>query len=178
MDIISMAQHASPKPSGQMEFLRAQFTILSSCVKRMPSSSSNFPKSSGLSSVAFFPTAMLIPRPLSDSYFLTKSGEPQISTRTMETFLDRLENRLFPDDSPPDMRETLLLGRAVESAFQTRVTESHVAKLAGIVELVIPLHFHPRQPARLESPQRRKVRSLRASDDGDLNAQGLAAAYT
>src|SRR5712692_6996832 len=158
MDIISMAQHASPKPSGQMEFLRAQFTILSSCVKRMPSSSSNFPKSSGLSSVAFFPTAMLIPCPLSDSYFLTKSGEPQIATRTIESFLDRLENSLFPDDFPPDICETLLLGGAVERAFQIRVTESHMPKLTGIVELVVPLYFHPRQPARLESTQRRKVR--------------------
>src|SRR2546427_10658134 len=94
----------------------------------------------------------------------------------MDSLLEPPENRLFPDDSPPDIRETLLLGRAVESAFQTRVTESHVAKLAGIVELVIPLYFHPRQPARLESTQRGKVRSLRARDDGDLHAQGLAAA--
>ena len=30
MDIISMAQQARPKPSGQMELLRAQFTALSS----------------------------------------------------------------------------------------------------------------------------------------------------
>src|SRR2546422_7272930 len=129
----------------------------------MPSSSSSFPKSSGLSSVAFFPTAMLIPRPLIDSYFLTKNGEPQISTRTMETFLDCLENRLFPDDSPPDICETLLLGGGIERAFQTCVTESHVAKLAGIVDLVVPLHFHPRQPARLVSTQRRKVRRDRKS---------------
>src|SRR6202011_1118816 len=33
MDIISMAQHAKPKPSGQMELLRAQFTALSSWAK-------------------------------------------------------------------------------------------------------------------------------------------------
>src|SRR5216684_3956838 len=109
MDIISMAQHASPKPSGQMEFLRAQFTILSSCVKRMHSSSSNFPKSSGLSSVEFFNTAMLIPCPLHEPYFLTNHRDPQISTFPAQTFLDFLENRLFPDDSPPDIREPLLL---------------------------------------------------------------------
>src|SRR3974390_303925 len=51
MDIISMAQHARPKPSGQMELLRAQFTALSSWVKIMPSSWRSLPKSSGLVSV-------------------------------------------------------------------------------------------------------------------------------
>src|SRR5215469_1618639 len=37
IDIISMAQQASPNDIGQMEFFRAQFTALSSVVKRMPS---------------------------------------------------------------------------------------------------------------------------------------------
>ena len=37
IDIISMAQHARPNDMGQMEFLRAQFTALSSEVRRMPS---------------------------------------------------------------------------------------------------------------------------------------------
>jgi len=37
MDIISMAQQASPKVMGQMEFLRAQFTALSSVVSTIPS---------------------------------------------------------------------------------------------------------------------------------------------
>ena len=37
IDIISMAQQASPKVMGQMEFLRAQFTALSSVVSTMPS---------------------------------------------------------------------------------------------------------------------------------------------
>jgi hypothetical protein len=37
IDIISMAQHASPKLMGQMEFLRAQFTARSSVVNTMPS---------------------------------------------------------------------------------------------------------------------------------------------
>ena len=37
MDIISMAQQASPNVMGQMEFLRAQLTALSSVVNRMPS---------------------------------------------------------------------------------------------------------------------------------------------
>jgi len=37
IDIISMAQHARPNDMGQMEFLRAQFTALSSVVSRMPS---------------------------------------------------------------------------------------------------------------------------------------------
>src|SRR5579883_2452602 len=37
IDIISMAQHARPNVIGQMEFLRAQLTALSSVVKIMPS---------------------------------------------------------------------------------------------------------------------------------------------
>src|ERR1035441_6220450 len=37
IDIISMAQQASPKVMGQMEFLRAQFTAWSSFVSTMPS---------------------------------------------------------------------------------------------------------------------------------------------
>src|SRR5690242_8724545 len=37
IDIISMAQQASPNVIGQIEFLRAQFTALSSVVSRMPS---------------------------------------------------------------------------------------------------------------------------------------------
>src|ERR1700682_715010 len=59
IDIISIAQQARPKPSGQIELLRAQFTILSSCAKRMPSSSSSLPKSSGLVSVALLPSDVL-----------------------------------------------------------------------------------------------------------------------
>src|SRR6266571_3348611 len=60
MDIISMAQQARPKPRGQMELLRAQFTALSSVVKMMPSSSRSFPKSSGLVSVTCLPRDTLI----------------------------------------------------------------------------------------------------------------------
>src|SRR5580692_11480139 len=60
MDIISMAQQARPKPRGQMELLRAQFTALSSVVKMMPSSSSRLPKSSGLVSVTCLPSDVLI----------------------------------------------------------------------------------------------------------------------
>src|SRR5262245_33124512 len=60
MDIISMAQQARPKPKGQMELLRAQFTALSSCVKMMPSSWSRLPKSSGLVNVRCFPREVLI----------------------------------------------------------------------------------------------------------------------
>ena len=37
MDIISMAQQASPKLIGQMEFLRAQLTAWSSVVSTIPS---------------------------------------------------------------------------------------------------------------------------------------------
>src|ERR1019366_1390865 len=37
MDIISMAQQASPKVMGQMEFLRAQLRALSSEMRTMPS---------------------------------------------------------------------------------------------------------------------------------------------
>src|SRR5689334_19096312 len=37
IDIISIAQQASPKDIGQIEFLRAQFTALSSVVSRIPS---------------------------------------------------------------------------------------------------------------------------------------------
>src|SRR5919201_1136502 len=60
MDIISIAQQARPNPRGQMELLRAQFTALSNCVKMMPSSWSRLPKSSGLVSVACFPSEVLI----------------------------------------------------------------------------------------------------------------------
>src|SRR5260370_19745024 len=60
MDIISIAQHARPSPSVQIELLRAQFTALSSVVKMMPSSSSNLPKSSGLVSVTCLPNDVLI----------------------------------------------------------------------------------------------------------------------
>src|SRR6266403_2017990 len=60
MDIISMAQQARPKLSGQMELLRAQFTALSSVVKMMPSSCRRSPKSSGLVSVACLPRDTLI----------------------------------------------------------------------------------------------------------------------
>src|SRR5262249_6336447 len=60
MDIISMAQQAKPKPRGQIELLRAQFTALSSVVKMMPSSSSSLPKSSCLVGVTCLPIAVLI----------------------------------------------------------------------------------------------------------------------
>ncbi len=52
MLIISIAQHASPKENGQMEEDRAQFTALSSVVKKMPSSSACIvPAAPGRSSV-------------------------------------------------------------------------------------------------------------------------------
>src|SRR5882724_8446986 len=60
MDIISIAQQARPKPRGQIELLRAQFTALSSVVKMIPSSSSNLPKSSGFVSVTCLPSDVLI----------------------------------------------------------------------------------------------------------------------
>src|SRR5262245_3213789 len=60
IDIISMAQQASPKPRGQMELLRAQLTALSSVVKMMPSSSSSLPKSSGRVSVTCLPRDVLM----------------------------------------------------------------------------------------------------------------------
>src|SRR6266481_1467019 len=60
MDIISMAQQARPKLSGQMELLRAQFTALSSVVKMMPSYSSRSPKSLGLVGVACLPRDTVI----------------------------------------------------------------------------------------------------------------------
>src|SRR6201999_638840 len=60
MDIISMAQQARPKPRGQIELRRAQFTALSSVVKMMPSSSRSLPKSSGLVRVTFLPRDVLI----------------------------------------------------------------------------------------------------------------------
>src|SRR2546423_11224565 len=63
MDIMSIAQQAKPKPSGQMELLRAQFTALSSVVKMMPSSSRRSPKSSGLVSVTCLPRDTLIRSP-------------------------------------------------------------------------------------------------------------------
>src|SRR5881227_795379 len=76
MDIISMAQQAKPKPSGQMELLRAQFTALSRVVKMMPSSSSRFPKSLGLVSVTCLPSEVLIVfRP---GYFRTGGGGRQM----------------------------------------------------------------------------------------------------
>src|ERR1700674_5327522 len=76
MDIISMAQQAKPKPSGQMELLRAQFTALSSVVKMMPSSSRRFPKSSGLVSVTCLPSDVLMVFCL--SHFRTGNGWRQI----------------------------------------------------------------------------------------------------
>src|SRR6266481_1096328 len=60
MDIISMAQQARPKLSGQMELLRAQFTALSRVVKTMPSSCRRLPKSSGLVSVTCLPRDVLM----------------------------------------------------------------------------------------------------------------------
>src|SRR5258706_7617527 len=60
IDIISIAQHAKPNPSGQIELLRAQFTALSKVVKMIPSSSSNLPKSSGFVSVTCLPSDVLI----------------------------------------------------------------------------------------------------------------------
>ena len=56
----SVEQQAKPKPSGQMELLRAQFTALSRVVKMMPSSSRRFPKSSGLVSVTCLPSDVLM----------------------------------------------------------------------------------------------------------------------
>src|SRR5438445_9650394 len=79
MDIISMAQQASPKPSGQMELLRAQFTALSSVVKMMPSSSRRFPKSSGFVSVTCLPRDVLMVFRL--RYFRTAGGWTQIANR-------------------------------------------------------------------------------------------------
>src|SRR5260370_8362208 len=76
MDIISMAQQASPKPSGQMELLRAQFTALSSVVKMMPSSSRSLPKSPGLVSVTCLPSEVLMVFCL--KYFRTGKGWRQI----------------------------------------------------------------------------------------------------
>src|SRR5258707_15181114 len=76
MDIISMAQQARPKLSGQMELLRDQFTALSSVVKMMPSSSSSLPKSPGLVSVTCLPRDVLIVPRL--HYFRTLGGERQI----------------------------------------------------------------------------------------------------
>src|SRR5467141_2372875 len=60
IDIISIAQHAKPNPSGQIELFRAQFTALSSVVKMIPSSSSSLPKSSGFVSVTCFPNDVLM----------------------------------------------------------------------------------------------------------------------
>src|SRR5260370_20207997 len=76
MDIISMAQQAKPKLSGQMELLRDQFTALSSVVKMMPSSSSNLPKSPGLVSVTCLPRDVLMVLRL--EYFRTLGRERQI----------------------------------------------------------------------------------------------------
>ena len=46
--IISIAQQARPKLSGQMEFARAQFTMLSMVVNRTPRSTSSRVRSSSL----------------------------------------------------------------------------------------------------------------------------------
>src|ERR1700736_3152966 len=86
MDIISMAQQARPKPSGQMELLRAQFTALSRVVKMIPSSARRFPKSSGFVSVTCLPSDVLMVFRL--AYFRTRNGWRQIVWRTQdETFL-------------------------------------------------------------------------------------------
>src|SRR5258706_14981735 len=77
MDIISMAQQARPKLSGQMELLRAQFTALSSVVKMMPSSSRRLPKSSGLVSVTCLPSDVLMS--LVQGIFAQRSGQDKWS---------------------------------------------------------------------------------------------------
>src|SRR5437762_947251 len=73
MDIISIAQHARPNPSGQMELRRAQFTALSSVVKIIPSSSRSLPKSSGLLSVMCLPRVALM-EPLHPHFY---TAEPR-----------------------------------------------------------------------------------------------------
>src|SRR6202035_1400979 len=77
MDIISMAQQARPKPSGQMELLRAQFTALSRVVKMIPSSARRFPKSSGFVSVTCLPSDVLMVFRL--GYFRTQNGWRQMA---------------------------------------------------------------------------------------------------
>src|SRR5579859_7270390 len=77
MDIISMAQHARPNASGQSEFLRAQFTALSSWLRIMPSFCRTLLRSSGLSRVTTFrlpSTLIRLPR----SYFLTPRRDRKI----------------------------------------------------------------------------------------------------
>src|SRR4029077_4538142 len=91
MDIISIAQHARPNPSGQIELLRAQFTALSSVVKMIPSSSSSLPKSSGFVSVTCLPNDVLIsPRPL---HFRTRSPPKQSAPLVAPPFLPARRRR-------------------------------------------------------------------------------------
>src|SRR5579859_3670403 len=77
MDIISIAQQAKPKPSGQIELRRAQFTALSRVVKIIPSSSSSLPKSSGLDSVTCLPRVVLIGPLAKHPYFGITLGPAQ-----------------------------------------------------------------------------------------------------
>src|SRR5271170_5889324 len=93
IDIISIAQQARPKPSGQMELRRAQFTALSSVVKMMPSSSSSLPKSSGLESVTCLPRdVLMMPRLQPFSHMLreeTNGGKRSVVRSTALVVLHR-----------------------------------------------------------------------------------------
>src|SRR5208282_797097 len=60
MDIISMAQQASPKLIGQIELRRAQFTAISSVVNRKPWSARSGVSCPGRSSVTFGPSEIAI----------------------------------------------------------------------------------------------------------------------
>src|SRR3984885_7181778 len=82
IDIISIAQHASPKPKGQMELLRAQFTALSSWVKMIPSSCSRLPKSSGLVRVTFLPADVLM-GPRFQHYFLIPRHSSPVEKKSL-----------------------------------------------------------------------------------------------
>src|ERR1700733_7911811 len=57
IDIISIAQHASPNDMGQIELLRAQLTTLSSDANKIPSSRRKFSSSPAPSSVLPFSTS-------------------------------------------------------------------------------------------------------------------------
>jgi hypothetical protein len=60
IDIISIAQHASPNDMGQIELRRAQFTTLSSDASKIPSSFRKFASCPGASSVTPFASSIAI----------------------------------------------------------------------------------------------------------------------
>src|SRR5262249_17212113 len=91
MDIISIAQQASPKPRGQIELLWAQFTALWVVVKMKASASSRVPESSGLVNVMCLPTdALMVPR---REYFRIERERKQMTLLARAAVMKKADSR-------------------------------------------------------------------------------------